>query len=90
MSKTARMSHDGACLARMVAGELPEICQRRRLVTPGAAPLDLASPWPLSCDVVVQRIGERGARVARVSFTRQKSQVRSLSRPPRIYAGHSA
>ena len=30
---------------------LPEICQRRCLLTQGAAPLDLASPWPLSCDV---------------------------------------
>jgi hypothetical protein len=44
MSKTARMSHYGACWTRVVGGELPEICQRRRLVTPGAAPLDLASP----------------------------------------------
>jgi hypothetical protein len=58
MSKTARMSHYGACLARAVGGELPEICQRRRLVTQGAAWLTLASPWPLSCDVVMQRIGD--------------------------------
>jgi hypothetical protein len=56
MSKTARTSH-GVCLARAVGGELPEICQRR-LVTPGAAPLDLASPPRLTCDVVVQRIGD--------------------------------
>jgi len=27
MSKTARMSHYGACLARAVGGELPEICR---------------------------------------------------------------
>jgi hypothetical protein len=38
--------------------ELPKTCQRIRLVTPGAAPLDLASPPRLRCDVVVQRIGD--------------------------------
>jgi hypothetical protein len=39
---------------RAVDVELPEICQRRRLMTPSAAPLDLASLWTLSCDDVVQ------------------------------------
>ena len=34
MSKAAQMSHYGACLARVVGGELAEICQRRRVVTP--------------------------------------------------------
>jgi hypothetical protein len=53
MFKTAPMSHDGAWLARAVGGKLPETTPRDT----GAAPLDLASPWPLSCDVVVHRIG---------------------------------
>jgi hypothetical protein len=48
----------GAGLAWAVGGELPEIGQRRCLATPGAAPLDFASPWQLGCDVVVQRIGD--------------------------------
>ena len=58
-SQTARMSHYGACLAPgpAVVADLPEICQRRRLVTLSAAPLDLESPPRLSCDDAVQRMG---------------------------------
>jgi hypothetical protein len=58
MSKTARMSHYGACLARAVGGELPEICQKLRLAMPCAASRDLEPLSPLSWDVVVQRIGD--------------------------------
>jgi hypothetical protein len=46
---------------KAASAELPEIRQRRRLVTPGAASLDLAPPRPLSCDDAVQHMGGCGS-----------------------------
>ena len=62
---------------------LPEICQKQRLATPRTASPDLVPPEPLSCDDVVRRgVLREVACGGRAPFTRQKSQVRSLSRPP--------
>jgi hypothetical protein len=45
---------------RAVGADLPEVCQRRRLVTPGAAPRHHGSPRLLSCDHMVLCVGDCG------------------------------
>jgi hypothetical protein len=47
---------------RAVGADLPEVCQRRRLVTPGAAPRHHGSPRLLSCDHMVLCGGACGPR----------------------------